>query len=349
MKCMTSDAMLPDGYADLLRDLKARVRNTQFRAVRAANAEVIHLYWSIGRDILDRQRSEGWGSKVIARLAGDLRREFPDQRGWSATNLKYMRMAAEASPTADSIGQQAVDQLPWGHVTVLLGKLNGAERGWYAQRAAAEGWSRNTLVHHIAMRLRTRVGAAPTNFEATMAAADSELAQSLVKDPYIFEHLRTTASTRERDIEQALTDRIQDTLLEFGRGMALVGRQYRLLLGDGAEFVMDLLLFHVEQLRYVVVELKVSDFEPSFLGQLGAYVAAVDGELRLDEVHAPTIGILLCTGRSATTVQYALGASAVPLAVADYRGLPSEARAALPSAEELQAVIAAELEIHSEA
>lgn len=337
-------ALAPTGYAELLADLTDRVRATQVRAARAANTEVMRLYWSIGRDVLERQRVGGWGARVVDRLAADLRREFPEQRGWSRRNLLYMRRAAEVWPTEADFVQQAVARLPWGHVTVLLDRLDTRDdRDWYAARAAAEGWSRSVLQHHIAARTRAAVGAAPTNFADTLVPAESDLARELIKDPYVFEHLAPVTTRKERDVEQALMDRLQDTLLELGRGMALVGRQLRLPLDGGAEFVIDLLLFHVEQLRYVVVELKVADFSPAHLGQLGAYVAAVDGELRRPRCHRPTVGILLCTGKNAAAVRYSLASSAAPVAVADYQGLPADARAALPSATELQAVVDAEL------
>ncbi|WP_282949064.1 PDDEXK nuclease domain-containing protein [Cellulomonas endometrii] len=334
----------PAGYGDLLEQLKARVRSAQLRAVRAANTEVLRLYWSIGSDILERQRTAGWGGKVVDRLAADLRREFPEMRGWSRSNLMYMRRAAAVWPSEPEFVQQPVGRLPWGHVTVLLDRLPTREdRDWYAARAADQGWSRAVLEHHIGGDLRGAVGSAPTNFDQVLDPADSDLARQLVKDPYVFEHLALVRTSRERDVEQALMDRLQDTLMELGRGMSLVGRQLRLQLGDGDEFVIDLLLFHVEQLRYVVVELKVGPFTPAHLGQLGAYVAAVDGELRRPAVHAPTVGILLCTGKGGAAVRYALASTAAPVAVADYQGLPEDARAALPSADELQAVVDAEL------
>lgn len=330
----------PLGYADFLAHLKVRVRATQSRAVLAANAEVMVLYWSIGRDIIERQREAGWGAKVVTRLAADLKREFPQMSGWSRSNIMYMRSFAEAWPVVP----QAVGQLPWGHARVLIDRLDSrSDRDWYAARAVAEGWSRAVLQHKIKADLRSAIGAAPSNFTDTLDTQESDLVGELVKDPYVFEHLSMVSTRLERDVEQALMDRLQDTLLEFGRGMALVGRQYHLPLEGGAEFVIDLLLFHVEQLRYVVVELKVGDFSPAHLGQLGAYVAAVDGELRRASIHAPTIGILLCTGKNEAAVRYALASTAAPVAVADYQGLPPDARAALPSAGELQAVVDAEV------
>ncbi|SFB40387.1 Predicted nuclease of restriction endonuclease-like (RecB) superfamily, DUF1016 family [Cellulomonas marina] len=331
-----------DGYGELLAELKARVRATQFRAARAANTEVLRLYWSIGRDILVRQQAAGWGSKVVDRLAGDLKREFPDQRGWSRRNLLYMRKAAEVWPTEAEFVQHAAAQLPWTHVHVLLDRLGTREeRDWYAAAAAEHGWTRGVLELQIRSGLRTALGAAPTNFTAALDSADSELAQQLVKDPYVFEHLALVKTLAERDVEQALMDRLQATMLELGSGMAFVGRQVRLTVPDDrtdavSEFYLDLLFFHVEQLRYVVVELKVGDFEPAHLGQLGFYVAVVDDQYRRPEKHASTVGILLCTGKAGPVVRYSLASTAAPVAVADYQGLPADARAALPSAEQLR-------------
>ncbi|MDR1387395.1 MAG: DUF1016 domain-containing protein [Propionibacteriaceae bacterium] len=203
------------------------------------------------------------------------------------------------------------------------------------------------LEHFIKVDLKAHIAAAPTNFEAVLAPPDSELAQQLVKDPYVFEHLALVGRVTERDVEQALMDRLQDTLLEFGRGMAFVGRQVRFEVPDGKsrtdELVLDLLLFHIPQARYVVVELKTGAFQPAFLGQLSAYVGVVEDKLRDKAKHAPTIGMLLCTGKNDAIVHYTLANMTAALSVADYEGLPDDARAALPSADELRAVVAEEV------
>jgi len=330
----------PAGYAELLEQLKARVRNSQVRAARAANSELLELYWSVGRDILDRQEQAGWGSRVIDRLATDLREEFPDQRGWSRRNLHYMRALAASWPDAEVV-PQAVAQLPWGHVRVLLDKLSTRpERDWYAAAASEYGWSRDVLVHQVETGLAERIGSAPSNFAAALPAPDSELAQQLVRDPYVFDHLALSERAAERELEQALMDRLEQTLLAFGHGMAFVGRQVRFDV-DGDELVLDLLLFNVEQLRYVVVELKIGRFDPGYVGQLGTYVAVVDDRLRRPGRHAPTVGILLCKGRNDTLVRYALAGAPAPLAVADYTydTLPPRERAALPTAAELTAAL----------
>jgi len=336
----TSDAV-PAGYTELLEQLKARVRAAQLRAARSANAEVLALYWSVGRDVVDRQDLAGWGARVVDRLAADLRAAFPDQRGWSRRNLQYMRAVAVAWPTLDEFVQQAAAQLPWAHVLVLLDRLDsGDDRTWYARQALEHGWSRAVLEHQIAGQLRHRVGAAPSNFPDHLPPVDSELAQQLLRDPYVFDHLTLTGPVAEHDLEQALMDRLEATLLAFGHGMAFVGRQVRFDV-DGDELVIDLLLFHVEQLRYLVVELKIGRFEPGYIGQLGTYVALVEDRLRRPDRHAPTIGLLLVAGRNEQIVRYALSGASAPLAVADYTydSLPPDARAALPPADQLTAAL----------
>lgn len=342
----TGNASEPTGYREFIADLKQRVRTTQFRAVRAANTEVLHLYWSVGRDILDRQKNEGWGAKVVDQISADMQREFAGQRGWSTRSLKYMRKLADAWPTETEFVQQAAARLPWGHLMVLLDKLATREdKEWYAARAVENGWSRASLEFEIKMDLKSRLGSAPSNFSTTLEAADSDLAQQVVKDSYVFEHLDPGKQIAERDREQALMDRIQATLLELGRGMAFVGRQFRIEVG-GDEFFVDLLFFHVTQLRYVVVELKVGKFQPAHMGQIGTYVAMIDGEVRDPEVHARTVGILLCTERNGATLDYALASTASPVAVALYEGLTPNERAELPDPAELEAVIGEEIRAH---
>lgn len=330
---------LPADYAQVLADLTHAVRTARLRAHQAANTELVGLYWQIGRTILDRQQAEGWGTRVIDRLAADLRAEFLDMRGLSRSNLFYMRKLAAAWPEA-AIVQQPVGRLPWGHTTVLLDKLDDqATRDWYAAAAVEHGWTRDVLTHQIASQLHRRVGAAPSNFPARLPPDDSELAQQLVRDPYVFDFLGFTGRVNERELETALTDRLQRLLLELGHGFAFVGRQYRLDV-DGDEFFIDLLFFNWAQSRFVVIELKVGPFQPAHIGQLGFYVAWVDENLRDPERHAPTVGILLCAGRNDSVVRYALATATAPIAVADYTydALPPAVRDAVPTDDELRTV-----------
>ncbi|WAK00408.1 PDDEXK nuclease domain-containing protein [Methylobacter sp. YRD-M1] len=260
---------LPDNYPQWLAGLKRQIASAQQRAALAVNQELIRLYWQLGADILQRQAEQGWGSKVIERIARDLKQAFPDLKGLSRSNLLYMRAFAEAWPDfndSDAIVQQAVGQIPWGHNLVLLTKLKTPEqRLWYARKTITHGWSRNVLVHQIESGLMQREGQAVSNFSRNLPDAQSELAQATLKDPYIFDFLSIGAEARERDIEQALTQHITQFLLELGAGFAYVGRQVELNVG-GDDFYLDLLFYHLKLRCYVVVELKTGDFKPEHAG-----------------------------------------------------------------------------------
>lgn len=257
---------IPDDYGKFLDLLKERVRSAQTQALRTVNTELISLYWSIGRDILTRQEQDGWGSGVIGRLAEDLLAEFPAMTGLSRSNLQYMRSFAVAWPAFDSNVPQPVGHLPWGHIrTILDKKLSQEARDWYAAAAVEHGWSRNVLMNMIMSKTLERSGAAPSNFATHLVAPDSELAQQIAKDPYNFEFLGLSGEVAERDLEQRLMDRMVETLRELGPGFAFVGRQVHFDV-DGDDFYLDLLFFHVEQLRYVVIELKTGKFKPDHIG-----------------------------------------------------------------------------------
>lgn len=323
---------LPSGYAAALASLKEQVRSAQHRAQRVVNTALIELYWGIGRTILDRQAAEPWGSKVLERLARDLKSEFPHMRGFSRTNLNYMRAFASAWDGEAAIVQQPAGQLPWGHIMVLIDRFDDqAARQWYAAKAVQHGWSRSVLEHHIGTRLHLRSGAAPNNLEARLPGEGTDLAREFAKDPLVLDFLGLTAEAEEAAMEEAMTRRMSQTLAEFGPGFAFVGRQYHLDV-DGDDFYIDLLLFHWLSNRFVVVELKPGKFKPEHLGQLNFYVAAVDDMVR-QEFHAPTVGILVCGSKNDRVVRYALESSAQPLAVSSftYESLPPDEKASLPS------------------
>jgi predicted nuclease of restriction endonuclease-like (RecB) superfamily len=337
---MSTTDLLPDDYRSVLAALRDRVRGARAQAQRRVNTTLTELYWSIGRTRAEKQEAGGWGTGVLNRVADDLRAEFPEMKGLSRSNLKYMRAFAKAWPAGSPFGQQAVGQLPWGHITVLLDKIDDQEsRDWYASRAAEYGWSRNVLTNQIMNRTRERIGAPPSNFVGQLAPADSDMAREIGKDPYVFDFLDLTDEVAERDLEQALMDRMVETLRELGAGFAFVGRQVHFDI-DGDDFFVDLLFFHTEQLRYVVIELKTGKFEPAFAGQLGFYVAVVDDKMRRG-FHRPTVGILICGSRNEHTVRYALGRTAAPMAVStySYETLPAEEQEALPAAEQIIAAL----------
>lgn len=328
----------PDAYNAFLSDLKKRINSAQIKAALAVNQELILLYWRIGSDILQREQTEGWGSKVIRRLSQDLKREFPDMRGFSPRNLQYMRALAEAYPD-ESIVLQLIAQIPWGHNQSLLNKLNSRpHRLWYAQQALENGWSRSILDIQIDTNLLDRQGGADTNFERTLPPTDSDLSQQLLKDPYNFSFLKLEKASQERDLERALVEHIREFLLELGVGFAFVGSQYRLEV-DGSEFFIDLLFYHLKLRRYVVIDLKTADFKPEFAGKMNFYVNAVDNMLA-EDWDEPTIGIVLCKSKRKTIVEYALNSISTPIGVSTYKlreNLPPELRDCLPTAEQLQA------------
>jgi predicted nuclease of restriction endonuclease-like (RecB) superfamily len=327
----------PEGYADWLLDLKSRIHAAQQRAALAVNRELVLLYWQIGRDILARQAQQGWGTKVVDRLAHDLRNAFPDMKGFSRANLLYMRAFAAAWPDAEIV-QQAVGQLPWGHNLVLLTRLKEPQqRLAYAHSAIEHGWSRNVLNIHIERQLLARSGKAATNFGVSLPKPQSDLARESLKDPYRLDFLGLGREAGEREIENALVKHVTEFLLELGAGFAFVGRQVMLDVG-GDEFFIDLLFYHLKLRCYVVIELKAGKFKPEHLGQLSFYLTAVDRQIKNENDNA-TIGLLLCKSRNKVVAEYALGDKSQPLGVAEYQlaeSLPPELQTSLPSIEQIE-------------
>lgn len=340
---------LPEGYADWLTQLKVDIAQSRQRAALAVNAELVQLYHRIGAEIRQRQQVNAWGAKVIERLARDLSDAFPDIRGFSSRNLKYMAFFAQHCPNG-LFGQQPAAQLPWFHVVTLLTKLaSPAEREWYAQQTVLLGWSRSTLEQNIKNRLQQRQGAAVTNFVARLPAAESALAHETLKDPYLFDFLGLGDDAHERDIEDGLIRHITRFLLELGAGFAFVGRQFRLDVG-GDEFFIDLLFYHTRLKCYVVVELKATAFKPEHAGQLNFYLAAVDAQIKAED-DKPTIGLLLCKQQNRLVAEYALSGIDKPIGVAEYqllRDLPETLGRNLPSIAEIEAELAGDLDTGSE-
>jgi predicted nuclease of restriction endonuclease-like (RecB) superfamily len=342
----TRDAM-PAAYATALDEIKQRLQQARLRAVLAANSAMVLTYWGIGRVILGRQQSEGWGAKVIDRLSADLRAAFPDMQGLSPRNLKYMRAFAAAWPD-EAIVQRAIAQLPWRQNIALLDKLDSpAERLWYARKAVGEGWSQPVLCLQIEKQLHRRDGKAQSNFPTTLPPADSDLAAQIFKDPYLFDFIGTADPRREWEVERALVDHIQRFLLELGAGFAFVGRQVHLEVGDD-DFYLDLLFYHLRLRRYVVVELKARDFKPGDAGQMNLYLSAADDLLRHPD-DLPTIGLLLCKQRNKVVVEYALRGMDRPIGVAEWQTqlvetLPKELESSLPTVAQIEAELSREIE-----
>jgi predicted nuclease of restriction endonuclease-like (RecB) superfamily len=332
-------AEVPAGYGAWLAALKTQIRDARLRTALSVNAELIALYWRIGREILARQERDGWGARVIDRLAEDLRAEFTGLRGFSRANLLYMRAFAETWPELEIV-QQVVGQLPWGQNIELLSKVKDpAARLWYAEATLEHGWSRAVLAAQIQTGLRERQGQAITNFDRVLPPATSDLARQILKDPYQFDFLALTAETRERELERGLVARVKDLLLEMGKGFAFIGSQHPLQVG-GQDWYVDLLFYHRRLRCLVAVDLKIGSFQPEHAGKMNFYLAALDEQDR-EPGDNPSIGLILRRERNRVVVEYALRSVGSPIGIAEYRllvadALPAGLAQSLPTPEELE-------------
>lgn len=406
-------------YGDLLGEIKTRLRQAQIRAAQAANAELVRLYWDIGRLIAARQQQEGWGTGVIPRLSRDLRNELPEIKGFSERNIgRMLRFAREypdlfpiwqppvaklESDTAasailpgslaklepdlatisilpvplakletDPIGQPSVAQIetgaivpgplaqleaetfsqpvfakiPWAHNVLLMEGIQEIPiRIWYAEKSIKQGWGYDTLANMIRTRLHERQGGAVTNFATTLPSPQSDLANELIKNTFLFDFLTLEEPFHERELETGLVRHVEKFLLELGRGFAFVGRQYPLSVAED-DYYLDLLFYHLELRAFVVIDLKRGKFKPEYAGKMNFYCSVVDDRLR-HEHDQPTIGLILCQHKDRILAEYALRGIQKPIGVADYeltRALPAELASSLPSIEEIEAELQNELD-----
>lgn len=324
-------------YTEWLTSVKHRIHNAQQQAVLKVNQELVLLYWQIGQDILTRQNEYGWGAKVIDKLSQDLRAAFPNMKGFSSRNLKYMRAFAQAW-TDPQIVQEVLAQLPWYHHITLLDKLSDQQtRYWYVTKAIEKNWSRNVMVMQIETNLIERQGKAVSNFKQILPETQSDLAIESLKDPYRFDFLTLTEKAQEKDIENELVKHVTEFLLELGEGFAFVGQQVNIEVG-GDDFFIDLLFYHLKLRSYIVIELKAGDFKPEHLGQLGFYITAVDRQIKSEYDNA-TIGLLLCKTKNKIIAEYALGNNNQPIGIAEYKlveSLPTNIKSQLPSIEDIE-------------
>ena len=326
-----------ESYKNLLFDVKQRILEAQVQAVIAVNQQLLFLYWEIGKEILTRREKAGWGARVIDQLSIDLKKEFPSLKGFSKSNLKYMQQFAATYPEFE-IGQAPLGQISWYHNITLLQKCStNEERLWYAQKAIEHGWSRNMMVNHIETNLLKREGKALTNFSKTLPNPQSDLAQQSLKDPYIFDFLTLDKDAREKDLEEALVKHITKFLLELGAGFAFIGRQYRVSI-DGEDYFIDLLFYHLKLRCYIVIDLKIGKFKPSYVGKMNFYLSAIDDLLR-SSIDNPSIGVILCKDKQKVTVEYALRDVSKPIGIAEYKlteAIPQGLKSNLPTIEELE-------------
>ena len=325
-------------YQEWLNTIKQRIVSVRLRMALAASRELILFYWELGAMIAQKQTQSQWGDKLIAQLSADLQKAFPGIKGLSASNLKYCLRFFQFYSADAPIGQQAVDQLPWGHNIHIFTKCSSvAEARFYIEQTLEQGWSRDVLALKLKSNLYARAGKAVTNFSRTLPLPQSDLAQQTLKDPYTFDFMAMTAPYNELDVERQLTQHITQFLLELGKGFAFIGRQYHLEVA-GNDYYIDLLFYHVTLKCYVVVELKNRKFIPEYAGKLNFYLSAVDSLLKRDD-DQPTIGLLLCRDKNNIEVEFALRDMNKPMGVSEYtlvEALPDNLKGAMPTVEEIE-------------
>ena len=337
-----------EAYKKWLVSLKQQFKHAQIKATVQVNQALLQYYWQLGEQIVERQKNSEWGSGFLKQLSRDLMAEFPEVKGFSQRNLELIRQWYLYWHKEAAIAQQLVAQLtriPWGHNAQIMSKCeNLQEAHYYIGQTLTHGWSRSVLVHQIESGLYRREGSALNNFEATLPAIQSDLAQQTLKDPYIFDFLTLSKDYNERELEQGLIEHITQFLLELGTGFAYMGRQVAIQVGE-RDFYLDLLFYHTRLHCHVVIELKVVDFEPEHVGKLNFYIKAVDEQIR-QAGDQPTIGILLCKNKDKTVVEYALSDVQKPLGVTEYQltqSLPDDLKSSLPSIEAIEKELGGEL------
>lgn len=329
-------------YFETIESIKNEIKSAQYKAAVSVNRELIMLYYNIGKVI---NAHKTWGSKFIDNLAADIKLSFPNTKGYSARNLKYMAKFAATYPDIEFV-QTVSAQITWSHNVALLDKVKDDNiRVWYMQKTIENGWSHSVLIHQIESGLYERQAIAEkiSNFENRLASPQSELAVQTMKDPYIFDFIPFKEDMVERDIEQALVKDITKLLLELGTGFAFLGNQYHLNVG-GDDFYIDLLFYNLNLRCYIVIELKTGEFKPEYAGQLNFYLSAVDGMLKKDNDNS-SIGLLLCKSKNALVAEYALKDMSKPIGVSEYKitnSLPEGLSRQLPSIEDIQKRIKSE-------
>lgn len=332
---------LDQEYKHLFSEIKSKILTSRLQAALAVNREVIHLYWFIGKKIIEKQAKANWGDKLLETLSHDLQQSFPETYGFSVVNLKRMRMFAESYPEIQ-FGSQAVTQLPWGHIQLLIFKIKDIQiREWYAQQVIQNGWSRDTLEDYIKQNLYQRQALddnKTTNFLSRLPSSMSNLAQDMIKNPYNFDFLGLHDQALEREIEFASVQHITKFMLALGKGFAFVGQQVPIVIDD-QEFFIDMLFYNYILRSFFICEIKATKFKPEHVGQLNFYLSAIDDKLRHKDDN-PSIGLLLCKSRNKVVAEYALRNIEKPIGISEYeltKALPKKLQGIMPSIEEIEA------------
>ncbi|MEY8717273.1 PDDEXK nuclease domain-containing protein [Francisella philomiragia] len=341
---MQSKIIPLENYDDLLQQLKKRVVSSQQKAALSVNKELVLLYYEIGSSIIFSQKKSSWGSKVIDKLSKDLQSAFPELKGFSPRNLKYMRKFAAEFDNLELV-QQLVAQLPWGHIIVIMNRLSDFDsRMFYVNKTIENGWSRSILNIQLETKLHLREGMAITNFKNKLPHPQSELAIETLKDPYTFDFLNIGEQAKEREVEKALCSHMEKFLLELGAGFAFVGRQYHLEVGE-QDFYIDLLFYHLKLRCFVVIELKDKEFKPEYAGKMNFYLSAIDDTVKHPNDN-PSIGLILCKTKNNVLAEYTLRDMTKPIGLAEYKlenSLPEDLKTNLPTIAELEDELSKEI------
>lgn len=352
-------------YQKWIKDLSSRYRKSQIKAAVKVNQEMLAFYWSLGRDIVEMHVEDRWGESVVRNLSADLKKLNPEAHCFSKSNIYYMKkfylycveiehfVQQPIGQEDKQIVQQVVGQLrndilsiPWGHHILIMSKVPGNPKKalFFIQQDLSNGWSRDMLLNFISSNLYERQGKALNNFTATLPSETSDLAKEITKDPYNFAFAGITGKYNERKLKDALLHNITKFLIELGTGFAYVGKEYRLQIEDKEKFV-DLLFYNLKLSCYVVIEVKIGEFDFQDAGQLGGYVVACNHLLRKEGRDNPTIGLLICKEKNKTLAQYALESSSQPIAISDYelsKLYPEKVEGTMPTIEELEAKLSVE-------
>lgn len=325
-------------YISIVRDLKEKILYSQNRAITTVNKELVLLYWEIGNTIVQNQSQQGWGAKIIDSLSSDLKKSFPNMKGFSVRNLKYMRQFAFSYPQKQIV-QELLAQLNWYHNLTIMQKIKDDNiRKWYASKTIENGWSQAILLHQIESGLYERSKSKKiTNFNKTLVTPHSELVQETLKDPYVFDFLLLHEKAKEKDIEEQLVQHITKFLLELGSGFAFVGNQYKIET-ENKEYFIDLLFYHLKLKCYFVIELKNVEFKPEFAGKLNFYLSAID-DLVKSKSDNPTIGLILCKSKDKIEAEYSLRDINKPIGISEYqitKSIPDELKSKLPTIQEIE-------------
>ena len=323
-------------YKEFLIEIKEKIYQSQYKAFKAVNSELIALYQDIGKSIVEKQEQYGWGKSVVENLSKDLQSEFPGTRGYSSRNLWYMRNFYARYRESEKL-QPLVAEIGWSHNVVIMEKCkDDLEREFYMKMTKKYGWTKNVLIHQVEGKSYERFLLNQTNFDKTVPEKYRNQAKLAVKDSYSFDFLEMSEEHSERDMELGLVKNIRKFLMEMGGDFTYIGNQYRLEVA-GDEFFIDLLLYHRQLQSLVAIELKTTKFKPEHAGQMQFYLTALDETVKAAHEN-PSIGIIICKGKNRTVVEYALKRNDTPIGVANYvisEELPEDMQSLLPSAEEI--------------